>query len=42
MAYKHLLPRVEAISLTGPVERLHSSLVGGIKHLPIRYKLRPA
>ena len=42
VAYKHLLPRVEAISLTGPVERLHSSLVGGIKHLPIRYKLRPA
>ena len=24
----------------GPIERLHSALVGGVKHLPIRYKLR--
>jgi len=42
VAYKHLLPRIEEIELAGPVERLHSSLVGGVKHLPIRYKLRPA
>jgi cytochrome P450 len=42
VAYKHLLPRIEEVSLTGPVERLHSSLVGGVKQLPIRYKLRPA
>ena len=28
--------------LTGPVERLRSSFVGGIKHMPIRYKLKPA
>jgi cytochrome P450 len=40
VAYKHLLPRIEEIELAGPVERLHSSLVGGVKHLPIRYKLR--
>jgi cytochrome P450 len=42
VAYKHLLPRIEEIELTGPAERLHSGLVGGVKHLPIRYKLRPA
>jgi cholest-4-en-3-one 26-monooxygenase len=42
IAYKHLLPRIEEIELTGPVSRLHSSLVGGVKHLPIRYKLKPA
>jgi cytochrome P450 len=42
VAYKHLLPRIEEIELTGPPERLHSALVGGVKHLPIRYKLRPA
>jgi len=42
MAYKHLLPRIEEVELAGPVERLHSSLVGGVKHLPIRYKLRPS
>jgi len=42
MAYKYLVPRIEEIELAGPVQRLHSSLVGGVKHLPIRYKLRPA
>jgi cholest-4-en-3-one 26-monooxygenase len=41
VAYKHLLPRIEEIELAGPVSRLHSALVGGVKHLPIRYKLRP-
>ena len=42
IAYRHLLPRLEAVELAGPVERLRSNLVGGIKHLPIRYKLKPA
>ena len=42
VAYKYLLPRIEEVELVGPVDRLHSSLVGGIKHLPIRYKLREA
>jgi cytochrome P450 len=42
IAYKHLLPRIEEIELAGPVDRLHSALVGGVKHLPIRYKLRRA
>jgi cytochrome P450 len=42
VAYKHLLPRIEEVELAGPVQRLHSSLVGGVKHLPIRYKLRPS
>ena len=42
VAFKYLLPRLEEVELAGPVERLHSSLVGGVKHLPIRYKLRSA
>jgi cytochrome P450 len=42
VAYKHLLPRIEEIELAGPVDRLHSALVGGLKRLPIRYKLRRA
>ena len=42
VAYKYLLPRIQEIELAGPVERLRSTLVGGVKHLPIRYKLRPA
>ena len=41
VAFKYLLPRLEEVGLAGPVSRLHSSLVGGVKHLPIRYKLRP-
>ncbi len=39
VAYKYLLPRIEEVELTGKVDRLHSSLVGGVKHLPIRYRL---
>jgi len=42
VAYRHLLPRIEEIELVGPVDRLHSALVGGVKRLPIHYKLRPA
>ena len=42
VAYKHLLPRIDEIELAGPISRLHSGLVGGVKHLPIRYKLKPA
>jgi cholest-4-en-3-one 26-monooxygenase len=42
VAYKHLLPRIEEIELTGPVDRLQSSLVGGVKRLPIRYRIKPA
>ncbi len=42
MIFKHLLPRIEEIELAAPPSRLHSNLVGGIKRLPIRYKLRSA
>jgi len=41
-SYKHLIPRIEEIELAGPIERLHSSLVGGLKKLPLRYKLTRA
>jgi cholest-4-en-3-one 26-monooxygenase len=34
-----LLTRLETFEQAGPVERLHSSINGAIKHLPIRYKL---
>jgi cytochrome P450 len=42
VAFKYLLPRIDEIELAGPVSRLHSSLVGGVKRLPIRYKLKEA
>jgi len=42
VAYRHIIPRLEEVELTGPPERLWSSLVGGVKHLPIRYKVSAA
>jgi cytochrome P450 len=42
IAYKYLLPRIEEIEIAGDVERLASALVGGVKRLPIRYKLTAA
>ena len=32
-----LLERLPALELAGPVERLRSKFVGGIKHLPARF-----
>jgi cytochrome P450 len=40
--FRELAKRMEHAELAGPVARLRSSFVGGIKHMPIRYKLRPA
>jgi cytochrome P450 len=40
--FSQLAQRLEHAELAGPVERLRSSFVGGIKHMPIRYKLKPA
>ena len=34
--------RFESVELAGPPERLASGFVGGVKHLPIRYEIRPA
>jgi cholest-4-en-3-one 26-monooxygenase len=42
MAFKYLLPRIAEIEVAGPIDRLHSNLVGGIKRLPIRYRLKAA
>ncbi len=38
---REVMKRIEFAELTGPVERLSSSFVGGIKHMPVRIKLRP-
>ena len=37
--FRHLLSRLEQFELSGPVERLSSAVNGGIKHLPLRYRL---
>ena len=37
-----LAARLESVELAGPVERMRSSFLGGVKRMPIRYRLRPA
>jgi cytochrome P450 len=39
--FRLLASRLEHVELTGPVQRLRSSFLGGVKHMPIRYRLRP-
>jgi cytochrome P450 len=39
--FRHLVARLAECELTGPPERLRSSFVGGIKRMPIRYRLEP-
>ena len=39
--FQQLIPRIESIELDGDPERLRASFVHGLKHLNIRYKLRP-
>jgi cytochrome P450 len=38
--YRELLPRLKSIELAGEPELCATTLVGGLKHLPIRYSLK--
>ncbi len=38
--FRHLMRRLESMELAGEVERLRSNIIGGIKHLPLRYRMR--
>ena len=38
---RHLVERLEEVELAGEPERLGSSLIGGIKRMPIHYRLKP-
>jgi cytochrome P450 len=40
--FRHLLARLESFEPAGPVERLSSAVNAGLKHLPLRYRLRNA
>lgn len=40
--YRELLPRLEQVELAGTPSRVRSSFVSGLKHLPIRCRVRPA
>ncbi len=37
--FRQLVRRLEDVELAGPVERLRSCFLGGVKHMPIRYRL---
>ena len=39
VVFRHLVERLESVELTGEAERLNSSLIGGIKRMPVRYRL---
>lgn len=39
--FDELARRVEHVDLAGPVERMRSSFLGGVKRMPVRYRLRP-
>ncbi|MFQ5966435.1 MAG: cytochrome P450 [Acidimicrobiia bacterium] len=39
VTFEELLPRLGSIELAGPVERLRSNFIRGIKHLPVRVTL---
>ena len=42
VAMEELLERYDGIEITGPVERVQSSFVGGLKHLPVKLIARAA
>lgn len=39
--FRQLAERLERVELTSPIGRMRSSFVGGIKHMPIRYRMLP-
>ncbi|MBK8957811.1 MAG: cytochrome P450 [Proteobacteria bacterium] len=42
LAMEELLSRYDGIEITGPIERVQSTFVGGLKHLPVKLKSRSA
>ncbi len=40
--FTQFIPRIEQMALAGEPEHLRASFVHGFKHMPIRYRLRPA
>ncbi len=40
--FRELAERLEEVELAGPYERVRSSFLGGVKRMPVRYRLRPA
>jgi cytochrome P450 len=40
--FRALAERLEEVELAGRFERVRSSFLGGVKRMPIRYRLRPS
>ncbi len=40
--FDELARRLEHVELAGPVERMRSSFLGGVKRMPLRYRIRPS
>jgi cytochrome P450 len=38
--FQELIPRLDTIELTGPVERIRSNFVNGVKRMPVRVTTR--
>ena len=39
--WRQFAERIEAIEYAGPLELLHASFVGGPKHMPVRFRMKP-
>ncbi len=39
--FQQMAERIDRVELAGPIQRMRSNFVGGIKHMPIRYRIRP-
>jgi cytochrome P450 len=37
--FEELLPRLDRLDLAGPISRLRSNFINGIKHMPVRVDL---
>jgi len=37
--FEELVPRLSSLEITGPVERLRSNFINGVKHMPVRVTL---
>jgi cytochrome P450 len=37
--FEEMVPRLKSLEITGPIERLRSNFINGIKHLPVRVEL---
>jgi cytochrome P450 len=37
--FEEMVPRLKSLEITGPIERLRSNFINGVKHMPVRVEL---